>query len=97
MANELYEEYPHYDVLNDFSKADYQFNVNDFKGLMEHFSKTNFPTKPKIFIMTNPKHFVIYNFYKDNYSFNNTQIFNTMEAACYANGINLIPVKDFFE
>lgn len=95
-AKTLRDSYPTYTILNDYRNSIFMFDKNDFVHLMKEFDQNNFPSMSKIFILESPNQFVIYNFFKDTYNFYNTQVFNSLEAACSTNGINLNLIKDFF-
>ncbi|PCH99460.1 MAG: hypothetical protein COB81_11095 [Flavobacteriaceae bacterium] len=96
IAKELHDLHPNYQVLNDYTQASFKFNKDDFTNLMSSFTKSHFPFKPKNFIVKSPKQFVMYSFYKDNYKFKNTAIFNTIEGACSSIRVNPSLVKEFF-
>ncbi|MBL4745487.1 MAG: hypothetical protein JKY08_03895 [Flavobacteriaceae bacterium] len=95
-AKKLKESYPTFDMLNDYRHALFMFDKNDFVQLMQSFDRNNFPTTAKIFILSSPKQFVIYNFYKDTFKLYNTHVFSSLEASCSNNNFNLNVIQDFF-
>jgi len=94
-TKQLNETYPNFNIIIDYRGTDFLFGRNEFVQLMQSYKKSTFSTLLKIFITDTPKQFVIYNFFKDNYSFKNTQIFHTLEAACATNGLPIKKVKKF--
>ncbi|PCH73415.1 MAG: hypothetical protein COB98_10770 [Flavobacteriaceae bacterium] len=94
---ELTDRYLDFNNINDYRETQFLFEKNDFLDLIKSVSPTIFPTTKTIFILDKPTPFVLYHFFKDKYSFKNTQVFNTIEGACASNAINPILIKDFFE